>query len=331
MRRVLTIKGILFGLLTVFVSTSVFAQIPKQTDPVVFVRVYSNKTGLNTMTGSGLLLNRHGFILTAKHVVQNIEDGTIFIHLKSRNNAPIPAQLVDCATGLSDICLLKIQEADVSAQNINAFYQLSCRQIQEGETIYAAGYPFGEYNPILRTQGKTAGSLAHDVTYPSDITLVPGMSGGPIFDTEGRVVALTFGGAKNAPTLTFLSPLFSAKALIERGLENCASDPIATNQSPAVLSKVFRVDETKDDHPNVNPHSRPYKVEYEAEPGYAIEKCEWIEESAASASDKHCNVGPGGRYATFHFRLTSGPFFDRWRGWVHGYIKVTQTKLVSPR
>ena len=54
--------------------------------------------------------------------------------------------------------------------------------------------------------------------------------------------------------------------------------------------------------------------------------CDWHGVSENHQSDLVCNVDAGRASAKLTFRLTSGPLYDRWRGWLHGTVTLTQDK-----
>lgn len=84
---------------------------------------------------------------------------------------------------------------------------------------------------------------------------------------------------------------------------------------------------TKDDHPVVlAPHSRIYSVDFQAEPSHQIERCAWSAMSENQADNILCEVLNDGNLARFSLRLTSGPAYDRWRGWWTGTVSLAQSK-----
>ncbi len=111
-----------------------------------------------------------------------------------------------------------------------------------------------------------------------------------------------------------------------------AAGPPAQQIPPPLetLSRSFVVSEIKSDHPVVAaPHRRRYARLYEASTGYRIVTCGFGELSANHANAVTCTVAPDGRSATLSFQLTSGPAFDRWRGWLYGEVNLFQ-ELAEP-
>ncbi len=93
---------------------------------------------------------------------------------------------------------------------------------------------------------------------------------------------------------------------------------------PKNISKIFKVEQTKDDFPDLMPNSRNYQRTFNAEPGYRIIGCNWNQTEGNNSTDLECNISMDKLIATFSFRLTSGPIYDRWRGWLGATITLTE-------
>lgn len=94
---------------------------------------------------------------------------------------------------------------------------------------------------------------------------------------------------------------------------------------PERLSRSFTISTTKYDH-GISRSKRTYKKRLEPAPGYRIESCSFRALSANKESGVGCVVAPDGDAAEFTYSLTSGPLYDRWRGWLHGTVNVRQRK-----
>lgn len=146
--------------------------------------------------GSGVIINRSGNIyavLTNWHVVDQHTPLILTVDDQQHQLTGAPQQL-----GNSDLALLQFNsEADYPIA------QLETTMPQVGETVYAAGFPL-EINESLTldlgnkafrlTQGKILvvpiKSLpqGYQLGYTNDTAI--GMSGSPIFNTEGSLVAI---------------------------------------------------------------------------------------------------------------------------------------------
>ncbi len=98
---------------------------------------------------------------------------------------------------------------------------------------------------------------------------------------------------------------------------------------PDRLSRSFTVSKTKDDH-GLSRSRRSFSERFEAASGYRIDACSFSPLSANNESLVRCDIAADGRSALFTYRLTSGPFYDRWRGWLHGTVNLRQERQPTP-
>lgn len=91
------------------------------------------------------------------------------------------------------------------------------------------------------------------------------------------------------------------------------------------VTRTYTVETMKDDH-GLGKSRRDYPpLVIEAASGYRIDACEFAAHSANNESGVACAIESGGGSATFRYALTSGPLWDRWRGWLSGRIVVRQS------
>ncbi|MEM7476959.1 MAG: trypsin-like peptidase domain-containing protein [Planctomycetota bacterium] len=139
--------------------------------------------------GSGSVLNQEGLILTNQHVIEGARE----INVRLFNQVIYPAQLVgqDEAT---DIAILKI---DAPAEQLFPVQWGNSSNLRVGQRIYAIGNPFG----LERSMSKGMISCLNR-QIPSekrrtmfsliqiDASINQGNSGGPLFDTRGRMIGM---------------------------------------------------------------------------------------------------------------------------------------------
>lgn len=137
-----------------------------------------------TGLGSGVYIG-NGIIVTAAHVV----DGVTGVKIKS---------------GLGDVqdgeVLWRHPEYDIAIvrpakEKRFTSANLECRTPDVGEDVSAYGNPAGLENVEMR--GRVSGEVrkvGHWLeTYLVDMTVIGGMSGGPVYDADGDVVGITVG------------------------------------------------------------------------------------------------------------------------------------------
>lgn len=110
-------------------------------------------------------------------------------------------------------------------------------------------------------------------------------------------------------------------------LSNSLFDIPDEKEAPKTSSRTYRIDKTKDNHPNLFPNSEEYMETFEADPGYKIINVKWNPASVNNADNIKHNISADRRSVTFSYKLTSGPSVDRWRGWIRGDIILDQEKL----
>lgn len=101
----------------------------------------------------------------------------------------------------------------------------------------------------------------------------------------------------------------------------------AQQSKPDVIEKSYLLEKVKDDHPYLFSRSREtYTQDFKAEPGYKIIKYEF--QLGSSNNHRIYEIKQvDDTTIRISFRLTSGPVFDQWRGWVRGTVKTTQQRI----
>lgn len=291
------------------------------TDPMTMARRQLTR-------GSGFLIDKRGYILSARHVVLNKEndvkgDRWITVALRDPNATAYPAEIVACEQGNIDICLIKISDAAVANANIAEIFKPACRHLAPGESITAYGYPFGDGNPVIRVPGEVTGNLATGLKYPSNVQIIPGMSGGPVVDANGRTVAMNAAGAEGVYTMTFLQPLLHGKSLIMRS--GIACEEVRDERPPqtACVDRVLRINKIQLSQNEATPSERDYSEVIPPDTGCRIVSVHPKINSENNANYQF-NVGPDGTAVLVKYSLTSGPFFDRYRAWLDMELTIKQ-------
>lgn len=311
--------------------------------------LFNNKEEVGS--GSGLLIGED-YVLTNNHVVppgNNYKNLLIQVRLKSRLSRPRSVESVE-RDAARDLALLKLAMPASDAPRTVCPMPVvrNPDDAPIGTAVYVLGFPLNEdlgINGGLISSHSAAGNR-----WRTDSLITYGSSGGPAFDNTGALVGIavagigsfTVGGeTRDVDGINFLipTPVLLASNLMDTIKKipqpiQCWSDSDKRNVIAGdtgrlgTLARTFTVRETKDNHPVVlAPHSRNYEVPFASEPGYSIVSCSFQASSANNSSDETCNVQPGGKTATFRFRLTSGPSVDRWRGWWGGTVTLNQRLL----
>src|SRR4051794_36991575 len=182
---------------------------------VVYVEA---STGQGTASGSGVLLDRDGHIVTNEHVVEGAQGVQVRL---GDPGAPVDAQVVG-ADASTDVALLKIDSGSVGSPQPLALGDSS--QLQIGQAAVAIGSPFGLEGTLttgivsaLHRQIQSPGGQAIDGAIQTDAAINPGNSGGPLLDADGNVVGLNAQIASESGTnsgVGFAIPIDTVKKVI---------------------------------------------------------------------------------------------------------------------
>jgi S1-C subfamily serine protease len=157
--------------------------------------------GQGSGTGSGVIISRNGntyYVLTARHVVEGLGRATVIVS----NDKEYPLDNSQHQK-LADLDLAIVQFK--SSETFDIAPIGNSRQINQGENIYVSGWPAIDQaitKPShLVTEGRIAGirpgnSDGYELLYSNSTG--PGMSGGPIFDSNGRVIGIHGRAAGNS-------------------------------------------------------------------------------------------------------------------------------------
>ncbi|MCG6870181.1 MAG: DegQ family serine endoprotease [Gammaproteobacteria bacterium] len=134
--------------------------------------------------GSGFIISSDGEILTNAHVVKDSDE--IIVRLSDERELPAKVLGIDERT---DVALIK-----VDADNLPVVKIGNSDDLAVGEWVLAIGSPFGfEHTAtqgIVSAIGRNLPSETYVPFIQTDVAVNPGNSGGPLFNTEGKVVGV---------------------------------------------------------------------------------------------------------------------------------------------
>ncbi len=169
-------------------------------------------------SGSGIVINDNGIILTNYHVIEN----AIKVNVSFEKGQTVEAQVLGKDPS-NDLAVLKIPTDGLT---LHPLVLGNSSNVQVGEPAYAIGNPFD----LQRTL--TAGiisALQREITAPNGFTINdvlqtdapinPGNSGGPLLNSEGQVIGInsqieTGGGNDGSVGVGFAVPIDKAKSEI---------------------------------------------------------------------------------------------------------------------
>jgi len=151
--------------------------------------------------GSGFVISSDGYVLTNNHVVENAEK----ITARFADGREVHATVVgtDPAT---DVALIKL-DGNETWPHVDLG---SSKDLRVGDWVVAVGNPLGlgitVTAGIVSGTGRVLGHDAYDDFIQTDAAINQGNSGGPLFDTQGRVVGMNTAIIQGANTVGFAVP-----------------------------------------------------------------------------------------------------------------------------
>ena len=153
-------------------------------------------------SGSGIVIDRQGHILTNNHLVQGAKSVLVGLATGRLKAGRVVAR--DC---LLDLALVKITAKDLVPAKIGRSSNL-----QIGESVVAIGNPFALKGGATVTVGVVSaldrailapnGETLYDLIQ-TDAAINPGNSGGPLVDLSGRVVGINVAVAPSAQAISY--------------------------------------------------------------------------------------------------------------------------------
>jgi serine protease Do len=159
--------------------------------------------------GSGVIINKEGYIVTNNHVVENAKEIMVTLHNAKDYRAKVVG--LDKKT---DLALIKIDaKEDFPVAPLGNSDKLGV-----GEWVLAIGNPFGLAETvtagIVSAKGRVIGAGPYDDFIQTDASINPGNSGGPLFNFWGEVVGINTAIIAGGPGIGFAIPINMAKDLL---------------------------------------------------------------------------------------------------------------------
>jgi serine protease Do len=145
-------------------------------------------------SGSGIIFDKDGYILTNNHVVQ----GRNGIRVVLDDNREFEAELIG-TDPKTDLAVIRIEATDLSPLTFG-----DSDQMEVGDWVLAVGAPFGleqtVTHGIVSAKGRTRRAdidIAYQDFIQTDAAINPGNSGGPLLNLRGEVVGVNTAIATN--------------------------------------------------------------------------------------------------------------------------------------
>jgi putative serine protease PepD len=167
------------------------------------VQINVKGTNNSSSSGSGVIVDRGGDIVTNYHVIA----GALSLQVIFYNGQTLPAKLVGTAEA-DDLAVIKV---DPTQANLSPISLGDSSKLRVGQDVMVIGNPLGITQTV--TSGMVSGlgrnlpkgnGLILPSTIQTDAAINPGNSGGALVDMDGQLVGIT--------TLTAIDPKYKTPA-----------------------------------------------------------------------------------------------------------------------
>lgn len=171
-------------------TTGGIADLVERVRPSVVVIEGSGATATGGSSGTGMVIDREGRVLTNYHVIEGQRDLKVIL----ADGTASKATVLGSDPG-SDLAVLKIT-APSNLLTPVAF--ANSDSVRTGDSVFAIGNPFGQSFSVSAgiisatgrvTTSSFTGRAIRDV-FQTDTAMNPGNSGGPLFNMKGEVVGV---------------------------------------------------------------------------------------------------------------------------------------------
>jgi len=150
----------------------------------------NGRFGQSEGSGSGVIIDKQGFILTNYHVVS----GADTLEVTLADGSALPATVVGTDPG-NDLAVVRI---DPPSGGLTAARLGDASKLQVGDSVYALGNPFGLedtftagiVSAVGRTYSPDSGTRPLRNMIQTDAAVNPGNSGGPLANCYGEVIGI---------------------------------------------------------------------------------------------------------------------------------------------
>jgi serine protease Do len=163
--------------------------------------------------GSGFIISSDGYVVTNRHVVDGADKVTVRLNDKREYTAKVVG-----SDPQSDVALLKIDASGLPTVQVG-----KSSDLKVGQWVFAIGAPFGldrtATQGIVSALGRQLPSENYVPFIQTDVAVNPGNSGGPLFDTAGRVVGINsqiFSRSGGYMGLSFAIPIDVAMNVVDQ-------------------------------------------------------------------------------------------------------------------
>lgn len=160
--------------------------------------------------GSGLIVDKQGYILTNHHVIQGADE----IKVKLIDGREFDGK-VKGTDSKTDLALIKIEARD----SLPVVRLGDSDKVKIGSWAIAIGNPFGLEHTVtigvVSAKGRAIGATTYEDFIQTDASINPGNSGGPLVNLRGEVIGINTAIVAGGQGIGFAIPINMAKQVID--------------------------------------------------------------------------------------------------------------------
>jgi S1-C subfamily serine protease len=168
-------------------------------------------------SGSGFLITPDGFLLTNHHVVR----GSNRLRVRLNDGREVNGHVVG-ADPWTDVAVVQAEESGLPHAELG-----ESAGLRVGQLVVAIGSPFGFDSTVtagvISALGRTLRSITGhlvDNVIQTDAALNPGNSGGPLLDSQGRVIGMNTAIIHSAQGICFAIPITMVKRIFPQLMQH---------------------------------------------------------------------------------------------------------------
>jgi serine protease Do len=169
--------------------------------------------------GSGLIINKDGYVITNAHVVEGEQNITITVFHKNEkefDKKVFKKVKIISVNPYFDLSLLKIEPEELGDFKLTVIPFADMDKIRVGEPVFAIGNPLGLERSVSEGIVSITNRGHEGNTYIQTTAAInPGNSGGPLFNLKGEMIGVTTWGFIGTEGLNFAIPVNRVKDFIQ--------------------------------------------------------------------------------------------------------------------
>ncbi len=175
------------------------------------------------VTGSGVIIDPRGYVLTNNHVAEKAR----YVRCTLANRDEVPAEVVGL-DALTDLAVLKLDLSGKDYDTVPAAGFGDSDKLEVGQVVMALGSPLGLSRSVsmgvissLDRYFEDRGEMVSpfNLWIQTDAAINPGNSGGPLINLEGQIIGINARAITFGENLGFAIPVNTARMVVEQILK----------------------------------------------------------------------------------------------------------------